>query len=133
MMTVLIVLLTSVGVAFLLLAGVGIIRLPDLFCRASATTKAATMGLGCLLVAVAVHFGDVQVTTRVMAIIAFVLLTAPVAAHMIARAAYRSRVPLWAGTVRDELQGSDQKEKTNNQNPFHGGPPFLIIQKVQGV
>ena len=110
MMTVLIALLTFVGVAFLLLAGVGIIRLPDLFCRASATTKAATMGLGCLLVAVAVHFGDVQVTTRVMAIIAFVLLTAPVAAHMIARAAYRSRVPLWTGTVRDELQDSDQKE-----------------------
>jgi multicomponent Na+:H+ antiporter subunit G len=110
MMTVLVALLTFVGVAFLLLAGVGIIRLPDLFCRASATTKAATMGLGCLLVAVAVHFGDVQVTTRVMATIAFVLLTAPVAAHMISRAAYRSRVPLWAGTVRDELQGSDQKE-----------------------
>jgi multicomponent Na+:H+ antiporter subunit G len=96
--------LAIVGSLFLLLAGLGIIRLPDLFCRASATTKAATLGVGCLLVAVALHFGDMQVTTRVLATLAFLLLTAPVAAHMIARAAYSQGVPLWPGTVRDEFQ-----------------------------
>ena len=42
-------------------------------------------------------------TTRVLATIAFVLLTAPVAAHMIALAAYRQNIPLWSGTKRDEL------------------------------
>ena len=77
--------------------------MPDVFCRASATTKAATLGVGCVLVATALHFDDLRVTTRVLATIAFLLLTAPVAAHMIARAAYRSRIPLWSGTVRDEL------------------------------
>jgi multicomponent Na+:H+ antiporter subunit G len=96
--------LAIVGATFLLLAGVGILRLPDVFCRASATTKAATLGVGCVLVSAAIYFGDLRVTTRVLATIAFLLLTAPVAAHMIARAAYFQGVPLWSGTVRDELK-----------------------------
>jgi multicomponent Na+:H+ antiporter subunit G len=94
------------GAAFMLIASVGIIRLPDLFCRASATTKAATLGVGCVLVAVAFHFDDIRVTTRVIAIVAFLLLTAPVGAHMIARAAYCRGVRLWQGTGRDELDES---------------------------
>lgn len=94
--------LAIVGALFLLLAAIGILRLPDLFCRASATTKAATLGVGCLLIAVAIHFDDLRVTMRVLATIAFLLLTAPVAAHMVARAAYVRGVALWAGTVRDE-------------------------------
>ncbi len=103
MTTVLASLLAVFGTAFMILAGVGIIRLPDLYCRASATTKAATLGIGCLLAATAIHFGDLRVTTRVLATIAFLFLTAPVAAHLIGRAAYRSNAPLWQGTVRDEL------------------------------
>ncbi len=103
MMTILLVALTAIGTLFLLLAAIGILRMPDLYCRASATTKAATLGVGCVLVATALYFSDLRVTTRVLATIAFLLLTAPVAAHMIARAAYRQRIPLWRGTVRDEL------------------------------
>ena len=61
-----------------------------------------------MLAATAVYFNDLQVTTRVLATIAFLLLTAPVAAHMIARAAYRQRIPLWSGTVRDELAANDR-------------------------
>ena len=95
--------LAAMGTLFLLLAAVGILRMPDLYCRASATTKAATLGVGCVLVATSLYFNDLQVTTRVLATIAFLLLTAPVAAHMIARAAYRQQVPLWRATVSDEL------------------------------
>lgn len=103
--------LALVGAIFLVLASIGIVRLPDLFCRASATTKAATTGVGCLLVGVAVHFDDFAVTTRVIATLAFLLLTAPVAAHMIANAAYRRGVPLWSGTVRDEWADAMAKEE----------------------
>jgi multicomponent Na+:H+ antiporter subunit G len=105
------VVLASVGIGFLLLAGVGINRLPDVFCRASATTKAATLGIGCLLIAVAIHFGDGRVTARVAAIIGFLLLTSPVAAHMLARAAYRTGTPLWPGTTLDELSGREQESR----------------------
>ena len=103
MATIFAVTLAALGTLFLLLAAIGILRMPDLYCRASATTKAATLGVGCVLVATALHFNDLQVMTRVLATIAFLLLTAPVAAHMIARAAYRQRIALWRGTVRDEL------------------------------
>lgn len=107
--------LAIAGPLFLLLAAIGILRLPDLFCRASATTKAATLGVGCLLAAVALHFGDFEVTMRVLATIAFLLLTAPVAAHMIARAAYRQGVSLWAGTARDEY-GSVAPRRTGQHD-----------------
>lgn len=96
--------LLVLGSGFMLLAGIGVLRLPDLFMRMQAATKAATLGVGCMLLAVAVHFSDLAVTTRVVLVIAFVFLTAPVAAHVIARAAYSVGVPLWEGTFCDELR-----------------------------
>ncbi len=98
-------LLLLLGAAFLLLAAIGVLRMPDVFMRMSAATKAATLGAACMLSAVAVYFSGIGVTTRALAAIAFLLLTAPVAAHMIGRAAYFVGVPLWKGTIRDELRG----------------------------
>jgi len=114
--------LAFVGPLFMLLAGVGIIRLPDLFCRASATTKAATLGVGCLLVSVALHFGELRVTTRVLATIAFLLLTAPIAAHMIAKAAYSQDVTLWLGTVRDEYGKCSSGDSNAGEQSPHAQP-----------
>ena len=94
-----------IGSGFMLLAGIGILRMPDLFLRMSTTTKAATMGVGCIMIAAAVHFADVGITSRLLATIFFVFLTASVAAHMIGRAGYSYGVPLWEGTVIDELRG----------------------------
>jgi len=107
------VVLAIIGAAFLVLAAIGIVRLPDLYCRASATTKAATLGVGCILVSSAMHFDDMQVTSRVLATVAFLLLTAPVAAHVIARAAYRTGVPMWHGTFRDELRDAVAAQDNN--------------------
>jgi multicomponent Na+:H+ antiporter subunit G len=98
-------LLLVTGGAFMLLAGVGVVRMPDLFMRMQAATKAATLGVGCMLFAVAVHFGDLALITRCLLVTGFVFLTAPVAAHVIARAAYSVGVPLWEGTLCDELRG----------------------------
>ena len=92
------------GSFFTLIASVGLLRMPDLFMRLSATTKAATLGVALVLVAVAVHFRDMTVTGQVLAITAFLVLTAPVAAHMIARAAYFNRLPLWEGSCYDDLR-----------------------------
>ena len=99
-------LLTSVlwvtGAAFALLAAVGVLRMPDVFTRMQASTKASTLGLGCLLLGAALQWGDVGSFVRLASIGAFTLLTTPVAAHVIARAAYLAAVPLWDGTVLDE-------------------------------
>lgn len=90
------------GAAFALLAAVGVLRMPDVFTRMQASTKASTLGLGCLLLGAAVQMGDFASFIRVTTIGAFVLLTTPVAGHVIARASYFADVPLWKGTVLDE-------------------------------
>jgi len=95
--------LLGVGAVAMLLAAIGLLRMPDLFTRMHATAKIATLGVASLLLAVAVHFDDIAVTTKSLLVIAFFLITAPIAAHMIGRTAYIVRVTLWSGTVRDEL------------------------------
>jgi multicomponent Na+:H+ antiporter subunit G len=90
------------GSAFALLAAVGVLRMPDVFTRMQASTKASTFGLGCLLVGAALQLADFGSFIRVTSIGAFVLLTTPVSGHVIARASYFADVPLWAGTVLDE-------------------------------
>lgn len=98
-------LLILIGVALMFLAGVGIMRMPDLFLRMSATTKVATLGLGAIMLAVIIYFKDLGATSHAVAIILFLFLSAPVAAHIIGRAAYFTGVPLWEGTVIDQLRG----------------------------
>jgi multicomponent Na+:H+ antiporter subunit G len=90
------------GSALALLAAVGVLRMPDVFTRMQASTKASTLGLGCLLIGAALQMGDFASFIRVASIGAFVLLTTPVSGHVIARAAYFAAVPLWEGTVLDE-------------------------------
>lgn len=90
------------GATLALLAGVGVFRMPDVFTRMQASTKASTLGLGCLLVGVALRNPEFDFVVRAISIAAFMLLTTAVAAHVIARAAARSGVPIWKGTVVDE-------------------------------
>jgi len=67
-----------------------------------ATTKASTLGLGCLLTALAIRHPDVSVVMRALSIGAFVMLTTAVSAHVIARAAALTGAGLWKGTLIDE-------------------------------
>lgn len=92
------------GSAFALIAAVGLVRFPDLIIRMHAAAKAGGVGVGLLVSAVAVHFGQTGVTIEAALVAAFFLLTTPVAAHLIARAAYLSGVPLWEKTGVDELR-----------------------------
>jgi multicomponent Na+:H+ antiporter subunit G len=90
------------GATLALFAGIGVLRMPDVFTRMQASTKASTLGLGCLLVGVALRNPEFSFVARAISIEAFLLLTTAVAAHVIARAAARSGVPLWSGTLVDE-------------------------------
>ena len=93
------------GSFFMLVAGLGMLRMPDLFLRMSCSTKAATIGVGTLLFALALYFANLGVATRALATIGFIFLTAPVGAHRIGRIAYLVGVVLWEGTIKDELKG----------------------------
>lgn len=90
------------GATLALLAAVGLLRLPDVFLRMQASAKASTLGLACLLVGAALQLPDVSSAIRLGSIAAFVMLTAPVAAHVVARASFLRSAPLWKGTVIDE-------------------------------
>ncbi len=78
------------GSLFCLLAAVGLLRLPDIYTRMHAASKAGTMGTGLLLTAIALVAFDGAIILRAIAGFVFLLLTAPVAAHLLARAAYLS-------------------------------------------
>jgi len=111
MISVLIGILCTIGALAILVAAIGILRMPDFYLRLSVTVKAATLGGGLLLLAAAFYFPDeVSVTTKALAIIFFLTLTAPVAAHLIGRTAYFIGTEQWKGTVRDDLAGMYDKE-----------------------
>ena len=90
------------GGTLALLAGIGVLRMPDVFTRMQASTKASTLGLGCLLAGVALRNPEAAFVVRAVSIGAFMLLTTAVSAHVIARAAARSGAPIWKGTLVDE-------------------------------
>ena len=97
--------LMVVGAFFMFVAGLGILRMPDLFMRMSCSTKAGTIGLGTLLLSLAFYFLDFGVAARAIATIGFIFLTAPVSSHRIGRIAYLVGVPLWHRTHKDEMKG----------------------------
>lgn len=110
MTEVIIMILSGTGALFILLAAIGFVRMPDFFLRVSVTTKAATLGIGLILGGAALYFSEVSVVSRVFAIILFLILTAPVAAHMIGRTSYFIGTALWEGTGIDELKGKYKQD-----------------------
>lgn len=94
-----------IGMAFMLISALGVVRMPDLYLRMSASTKSSTLGVAFILLAAAVHFYDLSISGRSIATIIFIMITAPVAAHMMGRAAYFNGVPLWEKTRYDQLRG----------------------------
>lgn len=95
-------LLLVAGALLALLAAVGVLRLPDVFTRMQSSTKASTLGLGCLLGGLVLLHPSSDMMIRAGTIAAFIMLTAAVSAHVIARAAARVGAPLWRGTHVDE-------------------------------
>lgn len=106
-------LLQLIGATFMLISALGVWRMPDLLTRMHATTKAGVLGAGLMLLGLLFQFPELDVLVRVVAIVAFTVLTSPIAAHVIGRAGYFIGVPLWEGTLKDELKGKyDQKNHT---------------------
>ncbi|RCX18643.1 multisubunit sodium/proton antiporter MrpG subunit [Fontibacillus phaseoli] len=98
--------LILIGAVFSLISAIGNVRLPDVYTRSHAASKSSTLGVLCALLGTLLYFliSDGYFSIRLILGIFFVFLTAPVAAHMICRSAYRHHVPLAEGTVQDELK-----------------------------
>ncbi len=85
------------GLGLMLLAGVGLLRLPDALCRAHAVAKATALGIALILCAVWLDLGAGAAGFKVVLVILFQLATIPVASHLMARVALRADVPLYRG------------------------------------
>ena len=81
--------LLTVGVVFLIMAGIGVARLPDAFQRMHASTKAGTLGASFSVIGAALLLPDIRLSSVGFTIL-FLLATLPVAAQLLARAAYKS-------------------------------------------
>lgn len=95
--------LAAIGVFFSLTGAIGILRMPDVYTRIQCSSKTITMGALPLLAALVV--GEGPLTTygsRALIIAALLLLVNPIASHALARAAYKTRVPMWRGSVVDQ-------------------------------
>ena len=105
----------------MLVASIGLIRLPDVYCRMHAATKATTFGMGGILLGASIIFQNAAVTTQALLAIFFLFLTAPVAAHLISRAAYKRGPDLCAETTHDEYGKYLEGQKAEEESPERYG------------
>ena len=94
------------GAAICLIAAAGVLRLPDFFMRMHAATEAGVAGCGLVLIGVGFAYPSLDVWVKVAIGVGFLLVTTPIAGHLLARAGYVAGVPLWSGTSSDELAGT---------------------------
>jgi multicomponent Na+:H+ antiporter subunit G len=94
----------TLGTLFLILASLALNRMPDVYTRLSASTKAVTFGASLMFIGAVAAFAWDGPAFRALAGIAFLFATAPAGAHVLARTAHRIGQPLWSGSLADELE-----------------------------
>lgn len=99
-----------VGLFFMLVGAIGVVRLPDAFNRLHAASKCSTLGMMGLALAACLHVGAADVIAKSIALILFIYVSTPVGSHMLAKAAHRDKADQWDGTLSDELADDKQKE-----------------------
>jgi multicomponent Na+:H+ antiporter subunit G len=102
--------LVVAGALFGALAGLGVLRLPDFYTRMHSASKAGAVGAGFILLAVALSSFDGAVALRAILGILFVLLTTPLSAHLLARAAYQVGVSPSENTSLNEMEEAAQNK-----------------------
>jgi len=115
-MTVLVSILMVLGALFCLIAAIGVYRMPDLYMRMHAATKAGAFGGSLLVLAAAFHFGTPRSFIMAVLIIGFFYLTAPIAAQVFGLAAYRRGLGLWEHSKVDELGKALAEETDDDQD-----------------
>ncbi|QCK16526.1 monovalent cation/H(+) antiporter subunit G [Mangrovivirga cuniculi] len=104
-----------IGAVFMLISAIGMIRLPDFYIRNSASTKSVVLGVFLILVGVAFHYNDIMVFIEIIAIMFFIFLIAPLAAHIVARAAVITKVKFWEKTDIKDLEDYDKQRTPEDE------------------
>lgn len=90
------------GSLFLLLAAIGSAKFPDLFMRMAAVSKAATLGVILSSVGAGFHFQSLEASLKMIMLVGVMFISAPVATHLLGRAAFRNGIPLFHRTRKDD-------------------------------
>ena len=100
------------GLFFMMVGGLGLLRMPDVYHRMHAATKGVTLGISSMLVAAALALSTVEassvfrISTTVAMVILFQFIANPVGAHMLAKAAHLDGAPQWKKTLSDDLKST---------------------------
>ncbi len=94
------------GVFFFTVGTIGVLRLPDVFCRLHANTKSDTLGVGLVLASLVIYEGLSSAGVKLIFMIIFIWITNPTAGHIIARASYDTIVD-WTGQLARQKAGED--------------------------
>lgn len=100
-------LITLTGSFFILFAAIGLIRMPDVYNRIQAGTKAST--LGSIMTLFGIGIMEPEWMLKIIVLIIFILLSNPVSSHVLGRAAHHIRIPLSVRTVADQLDEDEDK------------------------
>ncbi len=109
--------LVLLGAIFHFSAGLGMLRMPDVYTRMHGSSKAITLGISMMLLAL-VFLAPPSLGLRAFAILAFIFLTTPVATFVSARAAHRRREPMTEHTVIDELEVYRHADRDEEKEPY---------------
>ncbi|WP_406658310.1 monovalent cation/H(+) antiporter subunit G [Methanolobus sp. ZRKC2] len=99
------------GLIFVFLGMLGLVRLPDVYNRLHTTTKIGTLGAFGVMLSILLKVGFSPMGVKAITVGLFLLLTAPIAAHMIGRAAHRHGVGLCEESIIDEYGKAYIREK----------------------
>lgn len=96
------------GTFFIIVAAIGIVRMPDIYIRMHALAKAATIGIALLTIAAAIYFNDITITSLVIGINIFLIITAPTATHILGKVVIEQGCNMWQ---RDDAPVKKKKKK----------------------
>jgi len=96
-------LLLIIGALFMLIAALGVLRFDDIYLRMHAATKAPSLGVMLMVVALILHFGGIWLTIEGLLIVLFIFMTTPIGSHTIARTAHQMGIKQSKKTCIDEL------------------------------
>jgi multicomponent Na+:H+ antiporter subunit G len=109
------VVFAAIGVIFMLISGIGLLRLPDVFSRMHAAGNASTVGMSCLLLSAGIHFWNQDLFLRMVLLIALIFATGPISTAAMARAAYRTSSARGRHLQRDEMSDKQRAARPDNQ------------------
>ena len=106
------------GTVVMLLSAIGLVRFGDVFLRMHAATKTSTLGVGFLMVGVAIFFAEPLITVKLVALLIIFVFTAPIGAQVLAQGAHLARVRMVKETWVDDLAKSydtDSSQSAGNK------------------